>query len=286
MSSETIHQSITDADDVEEIHEPEIPVFEVFRSLLRHPAQIIMRWNWKAALIGAVVRGGFYFTVYKASRESWIATLTAVSVEFLFRFVTTGIFGAMVQSFRRASPAWLATVIVSITFPTLSHLVEFVTHYAQETFFTNLFAASANDARQRAFAISVLISVLSAMFNIFIMQHGVMLVGAGEETQSFASDLKRIPRLVAEFIIFLPAKICTFIRSGNFLTAFGIFAAFGLAVGAILGIFRAKWTWFYRPALGAWALLLFCIIVYAITKYFMRLQREKLQISEDPLAEE
>ena len=174
-----IHQSVIDADDLEEVRDEIISVADVFVSLLRHPAQIIFRWNWKAALLGAILRASFYFTVYKASKENWLVTMTAVGVELLFRFLTSGISGALVQSFRRARPVWMATLLVSISLPIFSHSVEFFTHYAQEKYFSTIFAAAENNARQKAFAISVLFSVLSALFNLFMMRHGVLLVGRG-----------------------------------------------------------------------------------------------------------
>ena len=96
--SEDIHLSVADAEDLEEVRDEEISVLDVFRSLVQHPAQLITRWNWKAALLGALLRASFYFTVYKASKESWSVTLTAVLVEFSFRFFTSGISGALVQS--------------------------------------------------------------------------------------------------------------------------------------------------------------------------------------------
>ncbi len=68
--SEDIHKSITEAGDLEDIHDREIPVAEVLRSLFTHPLQIITRWNWKAAFIGATLRASFYFTVYQAAKEN------------------------------------------------------------------------------------------------------------------------------------------------------------------------------------------------------------------------
>jgi hypothetical protein len=275
MSSDAIHRSVTEADDLEEVVDEEIRVADVFRSLLQHPGQIISRWNWKSALLGAILRASFYFTVYKASRENWIVTLTAVLVEFSFRFITSGISGALVQSFRRATPSWLATLIVTISLPTFSHTVEWVTHYAQENFFSNIFAASKNNSRQMAFAISVLISAISAMFNLFIMQHGVLLVGAGRETKSLGEDMKRIPLLIVEFTTFLPHKIIQFISERNLLAAVGIFAAFGLGVGTILGVFRGKWSWAWTTALGAWAILLTATILVAIGLRIMHWSRTR-----------
>ena len=265
-----IHRSIAEADDLEEVEEKEISIGDVFRSLGQHPWQILARWNWKSASLGAILRASFYFTVYKASKESWLVTFTAVLLELAFRFLTSGISGSLVQSFRRATPIWLATLIVTISLPIFSHSVEFITHYSQERFFSNVFPASENNARQKAFAISVLFSVLSALFNLFVMRHGVLLVGAGEETKSFWSDMKRIPFLIAEFVTYLPIKMLGFMNKGKIVPAFGIFSAFGLVVGALLGTFRGEWVWAWKPALGAWAILFVWTMIVAVGLRFMQ----------------
>ena len=270
-----IHQSVIDADDLEEVRDEIISVADVFVSLLRHPAQIIFRWNWKAALLGAILRASFYFTVYKASKENWVVTMTAVGVELLFRFLTSGISGALVQSFRRARPVWMATLLVSISLPIFSHSVEFFTHYAQEKYFSTIFAAAENNARQKAFAISVLFSVLSALFNLFMMRHGVLLVGAGDETNSLLDDLKKIPALVLEFITYLPLKIINFLSRKIFFKPLLIFISFGLTVGTILGAFRGKWSWAWTTALGAWAILLFTTVLVALIIRIFNLQVHK-----------
>ncbi|MEO6589109.1 MAG: hypothetical protein ABIP06_07255 [Pyrinomonadaceae bacterium] len=272
---EEIHQSVIDADDLEEVREDIISVGDVLVSLLRHPAQMILRWNWKAALLGAILRASFYFTVYKASKESWVVTLTAVLVELTFRFVTSGISGSLVQSFRRAQPVWMATLLISISLPIFSHSVEYFTHFAQEKYFSTVFAASENNARQKAFAISVLFSILSALFNLFAMRHGVLLVGAGEETKTLWGDLKRIPLLVLEFITYLPLKIIDFIKGKNFIPALSIFLSFGIIVGGILGVFRGKWSWAWTTALGAWAVLLFATVLIAVLVRIFQLRPEK-----------
>lgn len=277
ISSNEIHRSIIEADDVEEIPDEGISIGDVFRSLLQHPGQIITRWNWKAALLGALLRASFYFTIYQVSKESWIVTLTAMLVELSFRFITSGISGSLVQSFRRATPAWLATLIVTVSLPVFSHIIEFVSHYAQEKYFDSIFAASVNNARQRAFTFSVLMSVLSAMFNLFIMQRGVLLVGAGEETKSFWSDLKSIPRLIVEFIAFLPKIILNFIGEGRILSAIGVFLSFGLTLGTLMGIVRGKWLWAWGFAAGAWTALLFATLITAVTLPVMRRRRESLE---------
>lgn len=262
--SEEIHYSVADADDLEELHDATIPLADVFRSLAQHPAQIITRWNWKAALLGAFLRASFYFSVYKAAKENWFVILSAVLVEFSFRFFTSGISGALVQSFRRATPAWLATLIVTVSLPIFSHTVEYVAHYTQETYFSSVLPASENNSRRIAFAVSVLFSVLSAMFNLFVMRHGVLLVGAGVETKSLWSDLKKIPLLVFEFVTYLPIKILQSLSTGNLALAAVMFGGFGLTVGFILGVFRGKWSWAWTTALGAWAVLFVWTLIVAV----------------------
>ncbi len=266
-----IHRSVADAENLESVHDEEISVADVILSLVQHPLQILTRWNWKSALMGAMLRASFYFTVYKASRESWLVTMTAVLVELSFRFFTSGISGSLVQSFRRAKPAWLATTIVTISLPVFSHTIEFITHYAQEEYFANVFAPSINNARQKAFAVSVLVSVISAAFNIFIMRHGVLLVGAGTETKSLWADLKSVPWLIIQFVSFLPSQIIRFLERGQFLYAIGVFLSFGLAVGSLMGIFRGKWSWAYSTGIGSWVILLsFTILVFAFQMVYRR----------------
>ncbi len=108
---EDIHHTIDDAYDIEEVWEKEIVVGDVFRNLVHHPAQLITRWNWKSGVLASIIRGLIYLTIYLLSGESWTVTLSAVLVEIPFRLVTTGVAGALVQSFRKAKPIWLANTM-------------------------------------------------------------------------------------------------------------------------------------------------------------------------------
>lgn len=268
---EEIHRSIIEkADDIEEVHEKVITVGDVFRSLLTHPAQIITRWNWKAALLGAIFRASFYVVVYKAARENGLVAVYAGLLELGLRFLTSGLSGALVQSFRRATPAWLATLIISVSLPLFGHTVEYFAHYAQENLFPNVFPSPETSARKQAFAVSVLISVISAIFNIFIVRRGVLLVGAGEETKSLWSDVKSLPLLILQFVGLLPMKIIELSKQKRFLEAFGIFAGFGILVGAILGMVRGKWNWAYYPALGAWSVMALALVIAVIADKFIK----------------
>lgn len=261
--TEDIHRSVTEADDIEQIHVSEIPLPEVLRSLVSHPLQVIKRWNWKAALLGAILRASFYFTVYKAAKENMRAALTAAGVELTFRFLTSGVSGSLVQSFRHATPAWLATLVVTISLPIFSHSVEYVTHYVQEVYFKGVLPGSENNGRQWAFAFSVLFSALSAMFNLFAMRHGVLLVGAGKETKSLWSDIKKIPALVWEFLTYLPLLMIDFVGERKFAQAAGVLFGFGVIFGSLLGIFRGKWSWAWTTGIGAFVVLLVWTLIIA-----------------------
>jgi hypothetical protein len=266
MPSEEIHHSIADAEDIEQVWEKEFSVGDVFRNVVHHPAQLITRWNWKSVVLAVVVRGLIYLSIYLISGENWTVTITAVLVELPFRVLTTGVAGAAVQSFRKAQPIWLTSIIVSIMLPAFSHTVEFITHYSQEKYFSDVLAASKDGGvtRLRTFAISVLFSVISVLFNLYAMRNGVLLVGAGEATQSLKNDLKRMPRLIGEFVISLPMLILSLAHRGKPSYALGAFLSFGIMVGAILGTARWKLHWAWTSALGAWALLLFAVLLTVI----------------------
>src|ERR1043166_7383112 len=188
MVSDEIHHSIADADDIEEVSDAEISVRDVCVNVLRHPLQLITRWNWKAVLLAVIVRSCIYLIVYTLSSEKTVTIITAVVFESISRFLTTGVAGALVQSFRKAQPIWLANLIVSVVLPAFSHTVEYLTHYTQETYFADMFAASENAGRAKTFPISVLFSVVSVLFNLYAMRNGALLVGAGKETQTLRKD--------------------------------------------------------------------------------------------------
>jgi len=271
MTPDEIHQSIADADDIEEVHDLTITVGDVFASVFRHPLQLITRWNWKAVLLAVIVRASIYLVTYSIRHEAWIVILTAMVFEAISRFLTTGVAGALVQSFRKAQPLWLANLIVSVLLPAFSHTVEYLTHYTQETYFSDMFAASQNSGRQNTFPISVLFSVVSVLFNLFAMRNGALLVGAGEETQTLRKDFAQIPSLIFHFVGALPNMICRYIERGKILNALGTIAGFGLVVGTILGTTRGKFNWGYNSAIGAWTILIVCTIMCLIVRKMLGL---------------
>jgi hypothetical protein len=60
------------------------------------------RWNYKSAVLSAVVRGQLFFFANLSAGP--VAALNALGTEMWFRFLTAGFYGALTQAFRRVEP--------------------------------------------------------------------------------------------------------------------------------------------------------------------------------------
>jgi hypothetical protein len=172
---------------------PPVSVVEALADLLLNPKQrLLRRWNWKAALLSACVRGAIFFCVNIEAGLS--AAIGAMCLEAAFYATVAGFFGAMIQAFRRARPVWVAAMTVMLLMPAVDHTLEYALHYANGT---KKLAAS--------IAASVSLSMLSAAFNLFAMRRGVLIVG--DERASLIDDLRRMPRVVFDFVMAIPRAL-------------------------------------------------------------------------------
>jgi len=170
-------------------------VIDVFRELLRHPfTTMVLRWNWKAAVLSAMLRAPIFFTAYAFKKEGIAVALGAMLAQMLFRVVFGGVNGSIIQSFSKVEPAWHAVLTVPIILATFSHLVEFVVQTIYDEY-------TGVQGKGKAIAVSILISAISAIFNLFAMRRGALLV-KDESEQPLWRDLKRMPWLAFEFISF------------------------------------------------------------------------------------
>jgi hypothetical protein len=170
-------------------------VFAVLGYLVRHPFEtLVIRWNWKAAVLSALLRAPIFFFSYLFKKDGLKLAIGAAFAQSIFRLVFGGVNGAIIQSFSKVEPPWHAVLTIPIFLAAFSHLVEF----GVQTFYDN---QTGVNGRGRAIAISVLVSAISAVFNLFAMRRGALLV-KDESQQSIWRDLKRMPWLAFEFLSF------------------------------------------------------------------------------------
>jgi len=170
-----------------------ITVGDVLSDLVRHPVEnLVHRWNWKSAVMSAFFRGMLFFLTNVSAGLA--AALSAMSIESAFYISTAGFYGAITQAFRRAHPAWAAMLTVMVLQPTLNHSLELTLHWAGGT-----------EKLARSITASICFSLLSAVFNLFAMRRGAMIVG--EERQSLLADLRQMPFIIFDFVTAIPRAI-------------------------------------------------------------------------------
>jgi len=165
-------------------------VGEALLNLLRHPVEnMVRRWNWKSAVLSAVMRGQLFF--FANISAGFAAAASALGIETAFYITVAGFYGSVTESFRRARPAWLAAVVMMIVMPAINHTLEFLLHWAGGTkkLTTSIIA-------------SICFSMLSAVFNLFAMRRGAFIVG--EERQSLLDDFRQLPRILFDFLTAVP----------------------------------------------------------------------------------
>ncbi|MEP7074946.1 MAG: hypothetical protein ABI878_03980 [Acidobacteriota bacterium] len=166
----------------------------VVRYIVRHPIEtLVLRWNWKAAFLSALLRAPIFFVAY-FRKDGLKMAFGAAIAQSVFRIFFGGMNGSIIQSFAKVDPAWHAVVTVPLLLAAFSHLVEWV---VQSTFDNQTGARG----KASAITVSVVISVVSAVFNLFAMRRGALLV-KDESQESIWRDLRRMPWIALEFLSF------------------------------------------------------------------------------------
>jgi len=112
--------------------------------------------------------------------------------------------------------------------------------------------------------------VVSVLFTLYANRNGTLLVGAGKETETLGTDMKRIPKLMGEFVATLPVEICYFLEKKKFVNALLTLLCFGVAVGTILGTAGLwKLNSAIRATVVAWG---FLFVVTVITFIIRRIR--------------
>jgi hypothetical protein len=179
--------------------EQSLTVMDALLDLGVHPVRtFIYSWNWKSALLSVTLRAPVFLVA--TLRRGFAAMSVAVVVEALYSAAISGCYGAFVQKLRHARPAWAAGLLIVIAMPAVLFWFDYLLHLA--TAMPNL---------KGSMAAAGIFSLLSSLFNWFLMSRSSLLVG--QEGHSLANDLKRMPRLIVDFLALVPRHCYRFFRS-------------------------------------------------------------------------
>ena len=252
---------------------PTNTIGEAWLSLVRDPGLFIRHWNYKGAILSGMLRAPIFLITYLISRESLKVAIGAALVQFTFRFLFAGIGGAMIQAFRRVEPAWKALLTILLVVPVISHLFEY---FVQTGF---VYFTNTTNHTDEAVVRSICVSVISALFSLFIMRRNVMIVGE-EGSKSLLSDIIKMPLMIFHFVMFIPHEIAAMIRRREFVPTFFSLIGFGVFSEMLCWAVTNKPFWTFGggksiPLLKFWAVdglilmvlaILFSIIIFPRTE--------------------
>ena len=176
---------------------PRTTVGKALLQVLSNPFYyFIQQWNWKSAMFGAINRSAIFLVA--TMKRGRVEMSVAVVVEILFSCATAGIYAAFTQAMRFAEPEWLGAGVVALIIPGVLFGADYFAH---------VWTGMHNVRPAVGFATGL--SVVSTLFNLFIMRRGALVVGEG--SQPLWRDLIRIPGLIVQFVIAGPAWLWSLI---------------------------------------------------------------------------
>jgi hypothetical protein len=130
------------------------------------------------------------------------------------------------------------------------------------------YLTSTQDHTDEAILRSITVSIISALFTLFAMRRNVMTVG-DEHSRSLLHYLSRFPKLVFEFIAFIPNEIALMLRRGAFLSAAIAVSSFGVFSQIMIWAITNKFFWTYSggreiPLLKFWGVNGIILLILAI----------------------
>ena len=159
----------------------------VLADLVRHPVEnLVHRWNWKAALCSATVRGLIFWAVNASAGPA--AGLQALATEFCLRGTMSGFYGAITQALSRVTPAWAGSLCAVVLLPVIAHTAEFVVH-----------GLAGTPLLGESIMASVALTMFTTFFNTFAMRRGVLTVGP--DSRSLKADILALPATVVAFTV-------------------------------------------------------------------------------------
>lgn len=167
------------------------------RNTLQSRLRGMALWNWKSALLSVIFRVPVF--AIATVRHGLQAMAGAALAEALVCAIYAGCYAAVVQAVRNRRPVWLTAFTIGVLLPALGQLVEYEVHSWRAT-----------PHRIVAVIISSILSVLSSLFNWYVMRNGSFLIG--RERSSLGSDLRRFPLLLWRFLLLAPRWLIQRVR--------------------------------------------------------------------------
>ena len=112
----------------------------------------------------------------------------------------------------------------------------------------------------KAITVSIIISVISAVFNLFAMRRGALLV-KDEKQQSLWKDFKSFPQITFDFILMPPRRVWDLFRRGYYFQSIVTALVTGVGLGLIVGFIRGKTNWGIITGVSSLAFIVLAALV-------------------------
>jgi hypothetical protein len=143
-------------------------------------------WNWKCALLSATARSLVYLAAM--ARTGLRGGLAIVLVEIAYVTLTAGLYAGMQQRALGLRSRLLGNMTVALGVPALAQTLDWLAH-----------RAVGPSAPGRATLAVCIFTAVSALFHLHVMRRGAFLTGRAGRT--LADDFRRMPRLIAGFVL-------------------------------------------------------------------------------------
>jgi hypothetical protein len=143
-------------------------------------------WNWKCALLSAMVRSCVYLAALAHARHH--GGLAIVAVEIAYVTATAGLYAGIQQQALRLRPRLTGDLVVVVGVPGLAQALDWLTH-----------CMIGPAAPARVTVVVCVFTLISALFHLHVMRRGAFLTGRAG--RSLADDIRRMPRLLLGFAL-------------------------------------------------------------------------------------
>jgi hypothetical protein len=149
-------------------------------------AQAATCWNWKCAVLSATARSLVYLIA--VARTGSRGSVSIVLVEIAYVMLTAGVYAGLQQKALGFGSRLLGNSTIVFGVPGLAQLMDWLAHRA----------VGAAAPPKATLAVCVF-ALISALFHLYVMRRGAFLTG--HVGRSLAHDFRRMPRLIAGFIV-------------------------------------------------------------------------------------